>query len=243
MKKIETNKRLILALDVPTKTTALKFLDDVGDSISTVKIGLELITTGYANDVIRLCKNLDIDIFWDAKYYDIPETVTRSCRVAASKGVKMITVHAAPGNITAALKGVEGTDTKIIAVTVLTSHDLEELKLIAGYETSALDLVHRRAAIALKEGVHGIVCSGQEASYILNIGHTFTDKDILIITPGIRDYDSPADDQNRSVTVEEALRSGADYLVIGRPIRNAVNRKEAALIFQKRIENYFTLTI
>jgi orotidine-5'-phosphate decarboxylase len=239
MKNIKNDKRLILALDVPTKTTAIKFLYECFPYVQTVKVGLELITTGYANDVLRYTRNHNIDVFWDAKYYDIPETVTRSCKVAASKGVKMITVHAAPGNVAAALKGVEGTDTKIIAVTVLTSHDLEELKLIAGYETSALDLVHRRAAIALKEGVHGLVCSGQEASLILNLGHSFTDRDVLIITPGIRDVDALPDDQSRAVTLEEAFRCGADYVVVGRPIRDAANRGEAAIKFQKRIEEYY----
>ena len=215
--------RLILPLDLPSTAEARQMVETLGDAVSFYKIGLELLATdGMA--LARDLKGEGKSIFLDWKLHDIGATVERSARVLAGAGCDLLTVHAEPQVMAAAVKAKAGSDLKILAVTVLTSltdADLIEL----GYAFSARDLVARRIRQAVDCGVDGIVSSPHEAA----LAREIAGPDFLVVTPGVRPFWSAKNDQARAATPADALKAGASHLVCGRPITAANDPREAAL--------------
>jgi orotidine-5'-phosphate decarboxylase len=215
--------RLILPLDLPSTAEARRMVETLGDAVSFYKIGLELLATdGMA--LARELKGEGKSIFLDWKLHDIGATVERSARVLAGAGCDLLTVHAEPQVMQAAVKAKAGSDLKILAVTVLTSltdADLVEM----GYAFSARDLVARRIKQAVECGVDGIVSSPHEAA----LAREIAGPDFLVVTPGVRPDWSAKNDQARAATPADALKAGASHLVCGRPITAANDPREAAL--------------
>jgi orotidine-5'-phosphate decarboxylase len=232
-KTIPPEDRLIFALDVPSAGEARRLVETLREAVQFYKVGLELFAAGGAFELIDWLAGQDKKVFLDLKLYDIPETVARAVRRLHERPVTFLTVHGDGAILEAACR--EKGDLKILAVTVLTSLDREGLREL-GFQGDVHDLVLSRARRALELGCDGVVASGQEAGALKE---TFGE-DLLYVTPGIRPAGSrPADDQKRIVTVEGALRSGADYLVVGRPIRDAPDPYQAALDIQGTIEGLF----
>jgi len=219
--------RLIVPLDLPTTDDARALVERLGDAVSFYKIGLELL----ASDGMTLAHELKASgkqIFLDWKLHDIGATVERSARVLAQSGCDLLTVHAEPQVMAAAVKARGGSSLKILAVTVLTS--LTDADLIEmGYAFGARDLVERRVRQAIECGVDGIVSSPHEASLAREIAKEAGKPDFLIVTPGVRPFWAAKNDQARAATPEAAIRAGASHLVCGRPISAANDPREAAL--------------
>jgi orotidine-5'-phosphate decarboxylase len=221
--KLLADPRLILPLDLPSVAEARAMVDTLGDAVSFYKIGLELLATdGMA--LARDLKGEGKSIFLDWKLHDIGATVERSARVLAGAGCDLLTVHAEPQVMQAAVKAKGGSDLKILAVTVLTSlNDADLIEL--GYAFSARDLVARRIRQAVDCGVDGIVSSPHEAA----LAREIAGPDFLVVTPGVRPFWSAKNDQVRAATPADALKAGASHLVCGRPITAANDPREAAL--------------
>lgn len=219
--------RLIVPLDLPTVDDARDMVQRLGDAVSFYKIGLELL----ASDGMALAHELKASgksIFLDWKLHDIGATVERSARVLAQSGCDLLTVHAEPQVMNAAVKARGDSSLKILAVTVLTS--LTDADLIEmGYAFGARDLVERRVRQAVECGVDGIVSSPHEAALAREIAKEAGRPDFLIVTPGVRPFWSAKNDQARAATPEAAIRAGASHLVCGRPITAANDPREAAL--------------
>ena len=219
--------RLIVPLDLPTVDDARDMVQRLGDAVSFYKIGLELL----ASDGMTLARDLKASgksIFLDWKLHDIGATVERSARVLAQSGCDLLTVHAEPQVMNAAVKARGDSSLKILAVTVLTS--LTDADLIEmGYAFGARDLVERRVRQAIECGVDGIVSSPHEAALAREIAKEAGRPDFLIVTPGVRPFWSAKNDQARAATPEAAIRAGASHLVCGRPITAANDPREAAL--------------
>lgn len=219
--------RLIVPLDLPTVDDARDMVERLGDAVSFYKIGLELL----ASDGMTLARALKASgksIFLDWKLHDIGATVERSARVLAQSGCDLLTVHAEPQVMEAAVKARGDSSLKILAVTVLTS--LTDADLIEmGYAFGARDLVERRVRQAIACGVDGIVSSPHEAALAREIAKAAGKPDFLIVTPGVRPFWSAKNDQARAATPEAAIRAGASHLVCGRPITAANDPREAAL--------------
>ena len=219
--------RLIVPLDLPTTDEARAMVERLGDAVSFYKIGLELL----ASDGMALAHELKASgksIFLDWKLHDIGATVERSARVLATSGCDLLTVHAEPQVMKAAVKARGDSDLKILAVTVLTS--LTDADLVdMGYSFNARDLVERRVRQAVECGVDGIVSSPHEAALAREIANEASRPDFLIVTPGVRPDWSAKNDQARAATPADALRAGASHLVCGRPITAANDPREAAL--------------
>lgn len=219
--------RLIVPLDLPTVDDARDMVERLGDAVSFYKIGLELL----ASDGMTLARDLKASgksIFLDWKLHDIGATVERSARVLAQSGCDLLTVHAEPQVMNAAVKARGDSSLKILAVTVLTS--LTDADLIEmGYAFGARDLVERRVRQAIECGVDGIVSSPHEAALAREIAKEAGRPDFLIVTPGVRPFWSAKNDQARAATPEAAIRAGASHLVCGRPITAANDPREAAL--------------
>ncbi|KQV62309.1 MULTISPECIES: orotidine-5'-phosphate decarboxylase [unclassified Caulobacter] len=219
--------RLIVPLDLPTVDEARDMVQRLGDAVSFYKIGLELL----ASDGMALAHELKASgksIFLDWKLHDIGATVERSARVLARSGCDLLTVHAEPQVMRAAVQARGDSDLKILAVTVLTSltdADLNEM----GYAFGARDLVERRVRQAIACGVDGIVSSPHEAALAREIANAAGKLGFLIVTPGVRPFWSAKNDQARAATPEAAIRAGASHLVCGRPITAANDPREAAL--------------
>ena len=215
MSKIVARDRLIFALDVPSAGDADRLLDRLQGHISFVKVGLELYTAA-GPDMIKRVIDRGMRVFLDLKFLDIEETVRRATARVAGMGVDFLTVHANRKALTAAVQGREGSALKLLAVTVLTnfdSHDLREM----GIQRSVQDLVTARALLASEVGCDGVVASGEEPAAIRQkVGPRF-----VIVTPGVRPGGKGVDDHARATTPTQTIASGADYLVIGRPIRDA----------------------
>ena len=229
--KISNNERLIVALDVPTASEAKALVEVLGDSVVFYKIGLELFMSGEYFELLDYLNSLNKKIFVDLKFFDVPATVGRAVAQLNGKGVTFATIHGNDSIMRAAAtnKG----DVKILAVTVLTSLDRGDLDDL-GFDCDVNDLVVSRAKRAVEIGCDGVVASGQEASTMrAKLGDSF-----MVITPGIRPIDND-DDQKRVVTATQAFENGADYIVVGRPIRDAENPKEAALALQAEIDAVF----
>lgn len=203
---------IIVALDFPTAASALMLARQLDPRQCRVKVGMELFTAA-GPAVIRALQEAGFEVFLDLKFHDIPHTVARACQQAVDLGVWMLNVHAlgGPRMLSAARAAVTG-GTRLIGVTVLTSHDGEELRRLGLGDP--VSQVLRLAALCADEGLDGIVCSPQEAP-ALRVAYP---RPFTLVTPGIRPAGLPADDQRRVAGVGEALTAGADYLVIGRPI-------------------------
>ncbi|MGL4396541.1 MAG: orotidine-5'-phosphate decarboxylase [Hyphomicrobium sp.] len=222
--------KLIVALDVPNADAARALIAALGDSVSFYKIGLELVFSGGL-DLARDLKAAGKRVFLDMKLLDIGNTEERAVASAAALGVDFLTIHGHDRKtIAAAVRGKGTSATKILAVTVLTSLDAADLAE-QGTAMQPADLVVHRARLSSDGGADGVIASGQEAAAV----RAATRPGFLIVTPGIRLPGGEAGDQTRITTPEQALRSGADYLVVGRPITAAESPRAAAETFQRHI--------
>ncbi len=215
-KNIPLNERIIFALDVSSKDAAERWLDRLGDQVQFYKVGLQLFLAG-GFPVIEMIVNRGCQVMVDLKFFDIPETVALAVRELKNKGATFITVHGNDPILRAAIK--ERSTARILAVTVLTSFDESDLRAM-GLTGTIQDLVYLRAKKALELGCDGVVSSGLEAQ---RLREGLGDR-LLIVTPGIRPgSNDTADDQKRIVSAGEAIRNGADHVVVGRPIRDAAD--------------------
>jgi orotidine-5'-phosphate decarboxylase len=214
--------RLIVALDLPAVRDAEAMVARLGDAVSFYKVGYQLAFAGGL-PLARALTQAGKRVFLDMKLHDIENSVAKGVESVAELGVNFLTVHAYPQTMKAAVAARDGSDLKILAVTVLTSYDDIDLAE-SGYSQSVDALVARRAQQAHDLGVDGLVCSPEEASPLrLAVGH-----DMVFVTPGIRPQGSARGDQKRVTTPGQAIRAGADYLVVGRPITAVADPKAAA---------------
>jgi orotidine-5'-phosphate decarboxylase len=225
--------KIIIALDYPEAAPALALADRLQPALCRLKVGKELFTaTGPA--VVEQLMRRGYEIFLDLKFHDIPNTTAQACKAAAELGVWMINVHALGGRkmLTAAAEAVVKTrqPPKLIAVTMLTSMGQEDLADI-GIQTTPAEMVVRLAALAQNCGLDGVVCSAQEAAVLRKqCGAGF-----ILVTPGIRPAQASLDDQSRVMTPQAALHAGSSYLVIGRPITQAMDPLQALLNINQEI--------
>ena len=223
-----SDPRLYVALDLPSIDDARAMVETLGDHVMSYKIGLQLLPLGgteFGQELSAAGKN----VFYDFKFHDIDATVEKATRSVAGLGGKLLTVHARPDVMRAAVNGRDDSDLKILGVTVLTSLDRAALDAI-GYNSSPEDLVMRRVDQALAAGVDGVVSSPLEASAI----RARVPDDFLIVTPGVRLKSDAAGDQKRIATPQDAISNGASHLVVGRPITASPDPGNAA---QKILEN------
>ena len=232
-KPIPVRERLIMALDLPSIPEAQTLVEELDDSVIFYKVGMELFMSGDYFTFIEWLKKRKKKVFVDLKFFDISETVGRAIKALSSKGVDLATIHGNDAIMEAAVKN-KGT-LKVLAVTALTSLDRGDLNDL-GFTCDVRELVLSRAKRALQIGCDGIVSSGLEVNMIRK---ELEDR-LLVITPGIRPVDNRVDDdQKRVVSVEQAFRNGTDYIVVGRPIRDAENPKEMAEKIQAQILSQF----
>jgi orotidine-5'-phosphate decarboxylase len=219
-------QRLIVALDAPDAASAMAMVDRLEGRCAWFKVGLELFVAAGPTVIEPLLKQ-GHQVFLDLKLHDIPNTVAGAVRSAASLGVKLLTVHAAGGPelLAAAHEALAGiaNPPELLAVTVLTSMDDAQLKAI-GVHRSAAHQVELLARMGLDTGIRGFVCSPLEVGTLRQM----TGPEGVLVTPGIRPADGAAGDQKRIATPAEALKQGASYLVVGRPITQAANPAQAA---------------
>ncbi|SFI72808.1 orotidine-5'-phosphate decarboxylase [Phyllobacterium sp. CL33Tsu] len=215
-------ERLIVGLDVPTLDVAEEVISELGDTVSYYKIGYQLAFAGglgLASELARSGKK----VFLDMKLLDIDNTVAKAVENIVKMGVSMLTLHAYPKAMRAAVEAARGSDLCLLGVTVLTSMDQQDL-VNAGYEHDPHTLVLIRAEQAFNAGMGGIVCAAPEAEAVRKV----VGPKLAIVTPGIRQAGSAADDQKRVMTPADALRAGASHLVVSRPIVGAGDRRAAA---------------
>jgi orotidine-5'-phosphate decarboxylase len=208
---------IIVALDVESAGAARDLVRRLGPHIGFYKVGMELYAAAGMEFVLELIGE-GKDVFLDLKFYDIPETVKRAVAQVAPLGVRFLTVHASSAVMRAAVEGRAGSALKVLAVTVLTSFDREDLRDL-GYSCDVPELVHFFATKAKLAGVDGVIASPLEAGKI----RYATFRDAIIVTPGVRSAGSAVGDQKRVATPAEALRNGADYIVMGRQITRAAD--------------------
>ena len=229
-KSIPANERLIFAMDVPDCDQARALAQTLGDSVTFYKLGLELMMSGGYFGLLEWMLEQNKKVFADLKFFDIPATVGSAVRQLRTRGASFVTVHGNQSIMEAAAEN-KGEDLKVLAVTVLTSLDRGDLDDL-GFDCDVEALVVSRARRALQAGCDGVISSGLEAPML----REHVDKSLLVVTPGIRPVDNrPSEDQKRVVTVEEAFSNGADYIVVGRPIRDAENPHAAAESIQQTI--------
>lgn len=229
MSDLRPKDRLIVALDCDLNTASSMHWHLAG-VVNFFKIGHQLAYAGGLDLAKQLVANGQ-RVFLDLKLHDIPNTVEQGVRALAGLGVDFLTVHAYPKTMEAALKGVQGTKTRLLGVTALTSDNRDDL-IAAGYTSSPRMLVTHRANEAAKLGMHGLVCSPHEA-YLAR--SQFGSTPVTIVTPGIRPANTDANDQSRVGTPSFAIGEGADYLVVGRPITEASSPRAAAQAIIKEI--------
>ena len=230
---INSKDRLIFALDVAEVGQAKALVNELADAVTFYKVGMELMMTGEYFDLLDWLVQNEKKVFVDLKLFDVPATVSKAVKRLSQRGAYFTTVHGNQGMMEAAAAAAEKGDLKILAVTALTSLDEGDIKDL-GFACDVQELVVSRARRALSSGCDGIVASGMELEYIRD---EVSDK-LLIVTPGIRPVENrPTDDQKRIVSVEQAFQRGADYIVVGRPIKNAVNPRQAAELIQETILN------
>ena len=233
-KDIPCRDRLIFAMDVPDCGAAMTLADELGDAVSFYKIGLELMMSGGYFELLDWLLVRDKQVFCDLKFFDIPATVGSAVRQLKDRGASFVTVHGNQSIMEAAAEN-KGDTLKVLAVTVLTSLDRGDLDDL-GFDCDVGALVLSRARRALEAGCDGVISSGLEVPKL----REFVDDKLVVVTPGIRPVDNkPAGDQKRVVTVETAFSNGADYIVVGRPIRDAASPREAAESIQASIEEHF----
>lgn len=223
MQPVETMRdRLIVGLDVPTLTEAEKAVRELEGTVSFYKIGYQLAFAGGL-DFARELVSGGTKVFLDMKLLDIDNTVAKGVENIVRMGVSMLTLHAYPKAMKAAVEAARGSELCLLAVTVLTSMDEQDM-IDAGYEYDPHTLVLRRSEQALHAGMGGIVCSAEEAEAVRRI----VGPDMAVVTPGIRPAGSDHGDQKRVVTPAQAIRNGSSHLVVGRPIVAASDRRAAA---------------
>jgi orotidine-5'-phosphate decarboxylase len=230
-KNIANKDRLIFALDVDDCKKAKNLVEELGDSVSFYKLGLELMMTDEYFNLMSWMLKKDKKVFADLKFFDIPATVGAAVRSLKNRGASFVTVHGNQAIMESAAEN-KGDSLKVMAVTALTSLDRGDLDDL-GFDCDVSELVLSRAKRALEAGCDGVISSGIEAPQL----RKHINEKLLVITPGIRPVENkPCQDQKRVVTVEKAFSNGADYIVIGRPIRDANNSRLAAENIQKSID-------
>ena len=220
--RLRPRDRLIVALDIPDVSDARRLVETIGESANFYKVGMELAYCGGLALVPELV-SAGSHVFLDLKLHDIPNTVERATAQAAKLGPKFLTVHAYPQTMRAAVAGAKGSGMQILAVTVLTSYDDADL-FDAVYRFGVVETVRRRAEQALELGVGGLVASAAEAAMVRQT----VGPNLALVTPGIRPAGQTVGDQKRVATPVEAIRNGADYLVVGRPVTQAPDPRAAA---------------
>lgn len=236
MIEIPRAERLIVALDLPTPAEARALVEKLGDAARFYKVGMELFMAGGYFELIDWLAARGNKVFVDLKFFDVPETVRRAVANLRGRGVSFATVHGNQAMMEAA--GMEKGEVKILAVTVLTSLDRGDLDDL-GFSCDVERLVLSRARRAIEAGCDGVISSGLEAA---RLKAQFKDR-LLVVTPGIRPVENrPTDDQKRTVDVAQAFAAGADYIVVGRPIRQAADPRAAAQAIQDTIATIFAAT-
>ena len=227
MKAIVDNQRLIVALDLPSSDDARRLVAQLDNSVNFYKGGLELFMAGGYFEFVDELAAAGKQVFVDLKFFDVPATVGRAVERLQHRNISFVTVHGNDGimQAAAASKG----DLKILAVTVLTSLDRGDLDDL-GFQCDVEELVLSRARRAIHCGCDGVVASGHEAARLRD---ELGDR-LMIVIPGIRPVEN-TDDQKRTVTVQDAFSHGADYIVVGRPIRDADNPRKVAETIQREI--------
>ena len=219
-----SDDRLIVALDVPDALAGLALAEKLGDAVSFYKIGLGMLTGGGLGLANELKQEHGKRIFLDMKLFDIGATVENAVRGLAQFDLDFLTIHGDPNVVRAAKEGASGKDLKILAVTILTSLDRADLDANLIKPGAMQDLVTERAKRALAAGADGVIASPQEAAVIRALPEA---KGRLIVTPGVRPTGSDAGDQKRIATPAKAITNGADHIVVGRPIWQAPDPRQA----------------
>lgn len=225
MSNMELSERIIVALDVPTFDKARQLMDQLGTSARSLKVGSQLFTS-VGPDIVREVKKRDKKLFLDLKFHDIPNTVARASEVAVELGVDMFNIHVS-GGLAMMRAAAEAAKSKasqlgmekpiILGVTILTSIDAPTLREVFNSDASLQEQIVHMARLAQRAGLDGVVASPQEIEPI----RSACGDDFVIVTPGVRPEWASLDDQKRTMTPAEALTAGADYVVIGRPIRQS----------------------
>ncbi|MEO7148708.1 MAG: orotidine-5'-phosphate decarboxylase [Rhodanobacteraceae bacterium] len=223
LKNIPARERLIFALDVSDRAQALAWIDHIGDSAAFYKIGLELLAGGDYFAVLDELAQRDKKIFVDLKLHDVPATVAGAVRGLARWPVAFCTVHCDSRAMLEAAAAAKANDLRLLAVTVLTSNDQADLAAL-GVTDELADVVVERARLAQAAGIDGVVCSGADLPRL----RAALGPDLLTVCPGIRPSGPAGDDQKRIVDVHSAFTDGADYIVVGRPIRQAADPRAMA---------------
>lgn len=226
------DERLIVALDVPSAREARALAERLGDAVRFYKVGLELFSTDGYFALIQWLAARGNKVFADLKLFDIPETVRRATANLSRSGATFLTVHAHPSVLAAA--AAEKGAMQVLGVTVLTSFDQSDLAEM-GATKSLGELVQDRARATLEAGCDGVISSPQEAATLKS---RFGER-LLIVTPGIRPAGEGQGDQKRTLDVAQAFRAGADYIVVGRPVRDARDPRAAAEAIQRTIATIF----
>ena len=229
-KSIPNKDRLIFAMDVPDCGRARALAEELGDAITFYKIGLELMMSGEYFELLDWLLERDKKVFCDLKFFDIPATVGSAVRQLKDRGASFVTVHGNRSIMEAAAEN-KGETLKVLGVTVLTSLDRGDLDDL-GFDCDVEALVLSRARQCLESGCDGVISSGLEVPRL----REFVDEKLLVVSPGIRPVDNkPVGDQKRVVTVETAFANGCDYIVVGRPIRDADSPRALAESMQASI--------
>ncbi len=232
--RIPSNERLIFAMDVADCDQARSLAEELGDSVVFYKLGLQLMMSGGYFDLIDWMLARGKKVFADLKFFDIPATVGSAVRQLNDRGVSFVTVHGNRSIMQAAAEN-KGDSMKVLGVTALTSLDRGDLDDL-GFNCDVEELVLSRAKQALEAGCDGVISSGLEAAKL----REHIDSRLLVITPGIRPVENTStEDQKRVVSVLQAFSNGADYIVVGRPIRDAENPRKAAQEIQATIAGLF----
>jgi orotidine-5'-phosphate decarboxylase len=227
---ITANERLIVALDLPDVPAAQDLVARLGDAATFYKIGLELCMSPGFFDLLAWLRGSGKKVFVDLKFFDIPETVARAVRALSERGAQFCTVHGNQSIMEAAAKA-KSNGLQVLAVTALTSLDRGDLDDL-GFQCDVEALVLSRARRALAAGCDGVVSSGLEVERL----RREAPRELIVVTPGIRPVDNKSEsDQKRVMTPTRALQAGADYLVVGRPIRDAADPRAATLAVQAEI--------
>ena len=230
MKAIPSHERLIVALDVPDAQQARELVTRIGDPAVFYKIGMELLMAPGFFELLDWLKAQHKKVFVDQKFFDIPETVARAVRNLADRGADFCTIHGNQSIMEAAARAKTG-GLKVLAVTALTSLDQGDVNDL-GFQCNVADLVLSRARRALQAGCDGVVSSGLEVERL----RLEAPRELICVTPGIRPVENRVEaDQKRIMTPAAAIKAGADYLVVGRPIRDAADPRGAVVAIQSEI--------
>lgn len=227
---MDPRDRLIVGLDVASLEEAEMIVSRLGDAVTFYKIGFELVVAGGLVLAERLAR-LDKKVFVDIKLHDIGRTVEKATRQVAKLGASMLTVHAYPQTLRAAAEGRGDSKLKVLGVTVLTSWDASDVAA-AGFSETPEQLVARRVGHARDAGVDGVICAPTDLAEV----RTIAPSPFLAVTPGVRPSGAALGDQKRVATPGEAIRAGADCLVVARPILSAADPRAVAESILKEID-------